>query len=87
MSDNLGWIFGAALIGLLGLLLWAIVEDGRQMEAKRVAFMAECQQERKPYDCRLQWETFAAAHSAEINSAVAAANAGTAAGMAAGSTR
>lgn len=77
--DKLIWTLGIVMVGLFGLLIWLIIEDSRQMQAKQVAFMEQCLVHRPRYDCELQWDTFAAAHQAEVNSAIAAANASMAA--------
>lgn len=61
-----------AIVALFGLLAWLVVEDDKAMAAKEQAFMAECKAHRPEYDCRLQWETYEAARSAEANAAVAA---------------
>lgn len=74
-------IFGAILALLIGGLVWAVIEDDREMTEKKAAFYEACLKDRKLYDCELQWGTFEAAHNAEVSAAVAV---GVAAGSAAG---
>jgi len=71
---------GALLIGCIALIIWAVVSDGKQMAEKQKVFMAACTADgRKPYDCGLQWDTYKAAHDAEVAASMAAASAGAAA--------
>ena len=61
----------AFIVALLGGLIWLTVAYASDMSDRREAFMERCLREREAYDCELQWDTFAAAKSAEINAAVA----------------
>ena len=77
------YAIAAVVLALVGLIIWGIVAEDKAMEEKRTAFMGSCLQERQPYDCDLQWETYVAARAAQTNSAVAVGVAAGAAGSSA----
>lgn len=62
-------IFVVLLLGVIGLIIWAAVADSNEMEAKKTAFYSSCLKHRQQYDCDMQWDTFKAAHDAEVMAA------------------
>jgi hypothetical protein len=71
----------AIIAAIIGLLVWVVIEDGRQMEREKSAFYEQCLPKRERYDCEMQWKTYETAHSAEMSASMAV---GIAAGSAAG---
>jgi hypothetical protein len=62
ICDNLGWILGAfilfCLVGLFGA--------GMQITKARSAFMAECVQYQKQYECTAMWRAGEQHHSTTV---------------------
>lgn len=79
--DSFGCGLLAVFAAIVGLLVWVVIADGRQMEREKIAFYEQCLQHRQHYDCEMQWKTYETAHDAEMASSMAV---GIAAGSAAG---
>lgn len=84
MDKVVGCFLALLIGGAIALVVWLVIADGKDMAAKRETFMAACAADgRKPYDCNLQWDTFEAAHDAQMQAAMATGMAAGAAGSAA----
>ena len=82
MDDRIGCcVIGGVILAVIGLLVWAVITDSNEMDRKKTAFYSSCLGHRPQYDCDMQWDTFKAAHDAEM---MAAGAMGVAAGSAAG---
>ncbi len=51
--DNLGWILVGIIVGLLTITVLAF----RQEAKAREAFMAQCLEDRKQYECFAMWRS------------------------------
>jgi len=47
VAENFGWLLLAALVGLGGLMTWAIHETSQE----HARLMAQCMQDHKEYEC------------------------------------
>lgn len=72
------FVLGGVILAVIGLLVWVVIADSREMDRKKTAFYSSCLAHRQPYDCDMQWDTFKSARDAEMMAAGAM-------GMAAGS--
>lgn len=50
-----GWVIGIGVTLFVALILWLGYLSSEAHEAKRVAFMTECQQDHKEYECTAMW--------------------------------
>lgn len=77
IEDNLGFILIVAIVSLIVLATWAV----QGAAEARANWMAQCQEDYKPYECEIAWEQ---AHQSNAGNSLAT---GLAIGMIAGSRR
>lgn len=53
MMDHMGWVFGAFCALIVGLLIVGAVNSVNE----KAAFMAECVQDHKQYECDAIWRS------------------------------
>jgi hypothetical protein len=76
------WFIPALLIGAVAFIIWAFVHTANKQEAEQKAFMGQCLQDHKQYECDVLWSsTDASKQTRDLAIGVAA---GVAVGAAAG---